>query len=174
VRSIPEIDRVPAEVQQLSTRLDAQRTIAQRDTIGVTADAAASPTSTLDKSQSFFDTSLCRSYNDFTLDKQFTKLDCKYGVVTVPGKIGVNYPDADLVSFTYNDNAASAPQTRTRLWFNNNPTTQASMFLSAGQFGFGSWPQFGSGYSVRSSFHAPNGTSGNIGITLHRMLPIIR
>jgi hypothetical protein len=82
----------------------------------------------------------------------------------------VNYPGADHVSFTYNDNSTGL--TRTRLWFNNNPTTHASLFMSAGLFGFGSWPQFGSGFSVRAGFHdVPN---GNIGITLHRVLPIIR
>lgn len=142
----PEVDEVPFEVEELSTRLDAQRDRLPRDRA-------------LDKSQAFFDQTVCAVHSD---RPDLNVITCRYGFVTSPNTLTLNYPFPDR-SFTYNDN--SSGQTRTRLYSNGTPTAHASLFLPAGNWGFGTWPQSGTGFTVRAGFH--DRPSGNIGLTIH-------
>lgn len=173
----PELDRLPLEVEELSARLEAQRgdaelparEVDEADVIDETdaVDQIPAPAATLDKSRSFFDSTICTSWFDSNLGMNFVKEDCKYSFVFSSGSLNLNYPLQSRVSFTYNDNSTGT--TRTRLWFRNNPTAHASLFLGAGLWGYASWPDYGPEYSVRAGLH--DVASGNIGITRHLLTP---
>jgi hypothetical protein len=154
-------DHVPAEVAELSARLEAQRAArlpANAEELPRSdSGEAAPPADLVEKSYSVFESNVCiPTHFDYPANLRYDKVSCFYlGFYSDPAGVSTTGYRALDRSYTYNDN--SSGQTRTRLFFaNGQDTGHRSLFLSAGQWGFAVWPDNG---TANARFHVwPSGS----------------
>lgn len=159
----PEAERVPEVVEQLSARLDDQHANVAPDESDE-SDRPTAASADVFKSSTFFYSTVCQTF--FASQWEWYEPNyCRYGTAGTTG-LGLTTSttvDAGDRVYTLNDGQGT---TRTILYFPNGQSTgHASLWVSPGQWGFGTWPGPFQDYFAGARFHDVG--PGSLGVTHH-------